>query len=56
MQITSRALAKELGVHEQIIYRWETDKHTPSLENAITLADFFGCTLDDLVGRIKKEV
>lgn len=54
MQITARAMAKEIGVHEEFVYRWEKDKHTPSLENAITLADFFGCTLDELVGRINK--
>lgn len=51
LKMSGRAVAVAMGVQKTVYYRWETDEATPSLLNAISLADIFGCTLDELVGR-----
>lgn len=51
LEISGTELAKIIGVNSNEIYRWETGEAFPSLLNAISLADFFGCSLDNLVGR-----
>ncbi len=49
--LTPHELAKAIGVNHQNIYRWESGKAHPSLEMCIKLADYFGVSLDELVGR-----
>lgn len=49
--MTPHELAKAIRVNHQNIYRWESGKTQPSLEMCIRLADFFGVSLDELVGR-----
>ena len=49
--LTPYELAKAIGVNHQNIYRWESGKAKPSLEMCIKLADYFGVSLDELVGR-----
>lgn len=49
--MTPHELAKAIGVNHQNIYRWESGKTQPSLEMCIKLADYFGVSLDELVGR-----
>ena len=44
-------LAKGLGVSSNTISRWEHDESYPSLMNVIALADFFECSVDELLGR-----
>ncbi len=44
-------LGEELEVSQQIISTWEHELEHPSFENLIKLADFFECSLDELVGR-----
>ena len=44
-------LAKYTGLSQQAISLWENDKRVPSIANCETLADFYGITLDELVGR-----
>ena len=43
-------LAKQVGITHTAINLWELDKRVPSLDNAITLAKYFGVTLDYLAG------
>ena len=42
-------LAKAMGVSERSIEAWESGQRWPKIEDAIKLAEFFGCTLDELV-------
>lgn len=49
------ALAKETGISQPKISYYESGKHLPLIEDCIKLADFYGITLDELVGRDLKE-
>lgn len=44
------ALAKELGVSKGIISLWENGLREPSMSNLIALSEFFGISIDELVG------
>ena len=48
---SQRDLAKLTGIKQQNISRWENNQAIPSIENCEKLADFYGITLDELVGR-----
>ena len=48
-------LAKHTGLSQQAISLWEKDKRVPSITNCEILADFYGISLDELVGRDFKE-
>jgi len=51
--ISQNALAKATGISQQKISYYESGKHSPPIEDCIKLADFYGITLDELVGRDK---
>lgn len=42
---------KATGISNQNLSRWENGKVLPNIEFCIILADFYGISLDDLVGR-----
>ena len=44
-------LAKATGLSQQAISLWEKNKRVPSIANCEILADFYGISLDELVGR-----
>lgn len=44
-------LAVAVGVAEQTVRRWEHGKHDPPLSALCVLADHFGVTVDEIVGR-----
>lgn len=44
-------LAEQLGVNQAMISYIESGMKIPSLALTISLADAFGCTIDELVGR-----
>ncbi|MBE6936382.1 MAG: helix-turn-helix transcriptional regulator [Ruminococcaceae bacterium] len=48
-------LAAELGVHQTAVSQWETGRTDPDVSSAHRLADFFGVTLDEVLGHSKKE-
>ena len=54
-------LAKRTKLNQQAISLWESNKRTPSIDYCVILADFYGITIDELIGRdsipsIKKAV
>lgn len=49
--LSQNALAKETGLPQQKISYYESDKHSPPIEFCVRLADFYGISLDELVGR-----
>lgn len=44
-------LANAIGVRLNQVSKWERDLEVPRLDNAIKLADVFGISLNELVGR-----
>ena len=53
--LSQMELAKCTGLSQQAISLWEQNKRVPSIANCETLADFYGISLDELVGRDFKE-
>ncbi|MDE7191657.1 MAG: helix-turn-helix domain-containing protein [Clostridia bacterium] len=44
-------LSKQIGTSHQNISRWESNKVLPNIDFCVQLADFYGISLDELVGR-----
>ena len=53
--LTQVELAKETGIPQSTVSAWELDKNIPNIIDCIKLADFYGISLDELVGRDVKE-
>ena len=47
-RLTQHDLARELGVDVNTLWRWENGQRVPSHKNALKLAGFFNCTLDEI--------
>ena len=47
--LNKRELAQKTGISEMSINYYEHGERTPTLENLIKFADFFGVLVDDLV-------
>lgn len=52
--LSQNALAKATGLNQQMISWWEAEKGAPSIDVCVRLANFYGITLDELVGRDKQ--
>lgn len=48
---TQTALSKKTGISQQKISYYENGKHSAPIEDCIKIADCYGITLDELVGR-----
>ena len=48
-------LADALGVSRQSVSKWENGNATPDLERLVKMAELFGVTLDEMVGRLPPE-
>lgn len=44
-----REVMEYMGVSDAAVYQWETGETTPRPEKLIKLADFYGCTVDELL-------
>jgi transcriptional regulator with XRE-family HTH domain len=49
--LSQSELAKKTGLSQAAISRWEDDLRIPNIENCFILAEFYGISLDELVGR-----
>ncbi|MBQ8885196.1 MAG: helix-turn-helix transcriptional regulator [Clostridia bacterium] len=49
--LSQQALAKAINTSYQNIGRWEKNQVLPSIDFCVKLADYYGITLDELVGR-----
>ncbi len=50
-QIKQSKVQKELNLSKNQIHYWIKGKAEPSIDDLITLADYFDISLDELVGR-----
>lgn len=51
-KLSQGAVAEAIGVLQQDVSGWETGDHTPSDENIVRLADYYGVTTDYLLGKV----
>ena len=49
--LSQEELSQQLNVHQTAIRQWETGKTNPDMNQAIRLADFFGVSVDYILGR-----
>ncbi len=49
--ISQQALAQELGITQQSVNKYENHKIEPDITTLIVLANYFGVTVDYLIGR-----
>lgn len=54
--VTQTELAKQMGVVRSTICQYEKGVHEPDLETLIKLADYFGVSVDYLLGRQPADV
>ena len=50
-KLSQSELSEKTGISQANISRWEDNKRTPSIENCVQLADFYGISVDELIGR-----
>lgn len=48
--LTQKELAALVGANQIQVSRWENDKHLPTLEQFVVIADTLNCSLDELAG------
>ena len=53
---TQEDLAKYLGVAPQTVYKYEKGINEPDLSTTQKIADYFGITVDELLGRIDDDL
>jgi len=53
--ISQEELAEKLGVSRQAVSKWENGESSPDTDNLIALADIYGISLDELLGKSKPE-
>lgn len=47
--LTQEALAKEMGIKRETVAQWERGENKPRVDTLIKLADFFQCSVDNLL-------
>ena len=50
---TQEELANRLGVERSAVAKWESGKARPQAARLVALAELFGCSVDELLGRGK---
>ena len=48
---TQDELAKRIGVERSAVAKWESGKSQPQAVHLVALAEKFGCTVDEILGR-----
>ena len=48
---TQSEVARKTGLKQQMISHWEANKSLPNIDFCVKLADFYGITVDELIGR-----
>ena len=48
---TQEELAEKIGVERSAVAKWESGKIQPQAAHLIALAELFGCTVDEILGR-----
>lgn len=49
--ITQQAMADALQISPATISHWETGRRKPNVDDMIAIAQYFGCSIDDLIDK-----
>lgn len=49
--LSQNTLSKKTGISQPKISYYESNKHLPPIDDLITLANFYGITIDELIGK-----
>ena len=49
--LSQNKLSQKTGLKQQMISAWENNAKLPNIDFCVQLADFYGISLDELVGR-----
>lgn len=49
--LSQSELARATGLKQQMISHWEANKSAPSIDVVVALANFYGISIDELIGR-----
>ena len=52
-KISQEQLKRDLHVSGSVVYKWISGKSKPSMHTLILLADYFDCSVDYLIGRVR---
>ena len=52
-KITQTQLIRDLSISSAVPYKWLSGINEPSIENLSRLAEYFECSIDYLIGRVK---
>lgn len=51
--LSQKKLCEQLKLSTGALYKWLSGKNNPSVESLIRLAEFFDCSVDYLIGRVR---
>jgi transcriptional regulator with XRE-family HTH domain len=54
--LSDYAVAAQTGIARSILSEWKAGKHQPGIKNLLILANFFGVTVDYLIGNSQKAI
>ena len=54
--LSQTELGQHVGVHKNVLGKYEREDVKPSIDVAIEIADYFGVSLDYLTGKVSKEI
>lgn len=54
--LSQEELAEQCQVSRQAVTKWETGESTPALDKLCMLADFYDISIDEIAGRVEKNV
>ena len=52
-KLTQAKLIKDLRLSSSVPYKWLSGQDKPSIDSLIRLAEYFECTVDYLIGRVR---
>ena len=55
-KLSQTELGKKVGIHKNVLGKYERDEVKPSIDVAMKIADFFDVSLDYLTGKVSQEV
>ena len=53
LNLSQEQLAERLGVRFQAVSKWERGETYPDIELLLSIASFFGISVDELLGKMK---